>query len=236
MQEPPWGSIGNFTGAATWLCVDCRAQWLRGRASDSRLREPGFESCAAVLKPSASFFTLPSSCSLSCINEYLVIDSCDYVYEQPSHINCSMWLDVFQGSWDGVWLNRSAGEVKCKSALSSPKDWILNYMKTYRYLVWLREPGFEYCTAVLKPLASFLTLHCSSSLSCINEYLAIDSCGYVYEQPLRISCSIRQDASHRSWDGVWLNRSSREVKGKALWAVLRTALYKNLPLQLRCIH
>ena len=28
----------------------CRAQWLRGRASDSRLREPGFESCAAVLK------------------------------------------------------------------------------------------------------------------------------------------------------------------------------------------
>ena len=28
-----------------------RAQWLRGRASDSRLREPGFESCAAVLKP-----------------------------------------------------------------------------------------------------------------------------------------------------------------------------------------
>ena len=36
----------------------CRAQWLRGRASDSRLREPGFESCAAVLKAWASFFTL----------------------------------------------------------------------------------------------------------------------------------------------------------------------------------
>ena len=28
-----------------------RAQWLRGRASDSRLRGPGFESCDAVLKP-----------------------------------------------------------------------------------------------------------------------------------------------------------------------------------------
>ena len=28
-----------------------RAQWPRGRASVSRLREPGFESCAAVLKP-----------------------------------------------------------------------------------------------------------------------------------------------------------------------------------------
>ena len=33
-----------------------RAQWIRGRASDSRLRGPGFESCAAVLKPWASCF------------------------------------------------------------------------------------------------------------------------------------------------------------------------------------
>ena len=32
-----------------------------GRASDSRLREPGFESCAAVLKHWASFFTLNCS-------------------------------------------------------------------------------------------------------------------------------------------------------------------------------
>ena len=36
--------------------IHCRAQWLRGRASDSRLREPGFESCAAGLKPWARFF------------------------------------------------------------------------------------------------------------------------------------------------------------------------------------
>ena len=34
----------------------CRAQWLRGRASDSRLREPGFESCAAVITPWASLY------------------------------------------------------------------------------------------------------------------------------------------------------------------------------------
>ena len=32
-----------------------RAPWLRGTASHSPLREPGFESCAAVLKPWASF-------------------------------------------------------------------------------------------------------------------------------------------------------------------------------------
>ena len=61
-----------------------RPQWLRVRISDSRLREPGFESCAAVLKPWASVFTLHCSSSLSYINEYLAIDSGGYVYEQPS--------------------------------------------------------------------------------------------------------------------------------------------------------
>ena len=36
-----------------YLCA--RAQWLRGRALDSRLQELRFESCAVVLKPWASF-------------------------------------------------------------------------------------------------------------------------------------------------------------------------------------
>ena len=79
-----------------------RAQWLRGRASDSQLREPGFESCAAVLKPWARFFTLHCSSSLSCINEYLTIDSGGYVYRQPSRINCSIWLDASLRSRKGV--------------------------------------------------------------------------------------------------------------------------------------
>ena len=47
--------------------------------------------------------------------------------------------------------------------------------------VELRTIDFENpSAAVLKPWASVFTLHCSSSLSCINEYLAIDSGGYVY--------------------------------------------------------
>ena len=46
------------------------------------------------------------------------------------------------------------------------------------------------------------TLHCSSSLSFINEYMAIDSGGYVYDQPSHINCSIWLDASPRSQDGV----------------------------------
>ena len=60
--------------------------------SDSRLREPGFESCAVVLKPWAGFPTLHFSSSLSCINEYLAIDSGGNVYEQPLHINCKLAL------------------------------------------------------------------------------------------------------------------------------------------------
>ena len=54
----------------------CRAQWLRSRTSDSQLRGPGFGSCAAVLNPCASLFTLYCSSSLGCKNEYLAIDMC----------------------------------------------------------------------------------------------------------------------------------------------------------------
>ena len=32
------------------------------------------------------------------LNEYLAIDSGGYVYKQPSHISCSMWLDAYQRS------------------------------------------------------------------------------------------------------------------------------------------
>ena len=45
----------------------------------------------------------------------------------------------------------------------------------------------------IKTLGNFFILYCSSSLSCINEYLAIDSGGYVYEQPSRINCSIPRE-------------------------------------------
>ena len=54
----------------------------------------------------------------------------------------------------------------------------------------------------VKTLGKFFTLHCSSSLCCINEYLAIDSGEYVYEQPSRNNCSIWLDVSQRRRDGV----------------------------------
>ena len=85
-------------------------KWLRGRALDSQQRGPRFESCAAVLKPWASFFTL----LCCCINEYMAINCGGWVYEQSLRISCSIWLDVYQRSWDGVSYNRSARKVKCK--------------------------------------------------------------------------------------------------------------------------
>ena len=55
-----WLGVGVWSiwvyRSASWVFIDnssdgvVRMQWLRGRASDSRLREPRFESCAAVLK------------------------------------------------------------------------------------------------------------------------------------------------------------------------------------------
>ena len=45
----------------------------------------------------------------------------------------------------------------------------------------------------VKTLGNCFTLHCSSSLSCINEYLAVDSDGYVYKQPFCVNCSIWLD-------------------------------------------
>ena len=49
------------------------------------------------------------------------------------------------------------------------------------------------------------TLHCSSSISCMNEYLAIDSGGYVcMKQFLRINCSMAGCSS--SQDAVRRNR------------------------------
>ena len=64
---------------------------------------------------------------------------CNIILGEPSHFNCSIWLDASQRSWDGVWLNMSAREVKCKSALNNPEDWRLRYIRTYLFFLLLEE-------------------------------------------------------------------------------------------------
>ena len=60
---------------------------------------------------------------------------------------------------------------------------------------WPRGRASDYrlrksCAAVLNLGHVFVILHCSSSHSCMNEYMAIDSGGYLYAQPSRINCSM----------------------------------------------
>ena len=71
----------------------------------------------------------------------------------------------------------------------------------------LRELRFESCAAVLKPWAIFFTVHCSSSLGSINEYLAIDRGGCVYEQTVCFPEKLR-------W--CLIEQVCQEVKCKAL--------------------
>ena len=123
-QEPVWSTNWpcHFKDNLHHARVMCRAQWLRGRASDSRLRWPAFESFAAVLEPWANFFSLHCSSSFSCINDHLTIDSDAYVYV-CAFIVAYGWLDASQRSWDGVWLNRSARKVKCKALWAILRIW-----------------------------------------------------------------------------------------------------------------
>ena len=42
------------------------------------------------------------------------------------------------------------------------------------------------------------------------------------------------DHSHRNWDGIWLNRSVREIRWKALWAFLRNTIVRTLLYPILC--
>ena len=69
---------------------------------------------------------------------------------------------------------------------------------------------------------SFTSRHLSR-LSCINEYLAIDSCGNVTDLVLAHNCCMARMLPGEAENGVGMNRSAREGKKcKALCAVQRT--------------
>ena len=97
-----------------------------------------------------------------------------------------------------------------------------------------REPGFKSHCGRFEPLASLITPRCHSSLSCINEYLAIQTVVDMWTNSLRAAIAAWLNTSQRSWDGLGMNRSASG------WSVKRfeqsygpdTALYKNIPLPL----
>ena len=95
-----------------------------------------------------------------------------------------------------------------------------------------REPGFKSHCGRFEPLASLITPRCHSSLSCINEYLAIQTVVDMWTNSLRAAIATWLNTSQRSWDGLGMNRPARG------WSVKRfeqsygpdTTLYKNVPL------
>ena len=85
-------------------------------ALDSRLREPRFESCAAVWNFGEVVFL-----SIYIVPFHLAVWMSTWLYTvvgictRSLRTLISVWLDASQGSWDGVWLNRSVRELKCKA-------------------------------------------------------------------------------------------------------------------------
>ena len=78
-----------------------------------------------------------------------------------------------------------------------------------------REPGFKSHCGRFEPLASVITPRCHSSLSCINEYLAIQSGGYVNEEPSRSNSSVAEYFPKKlRWP--WNEQVCQGVKCKAL--------------------
>ena len=71
----------------------------------------------------------------------------------------------------------------------------------YAVAQWLEHHTLDHVPPV-KPSAFIFTLHGSSSLSCINEYLAIDIGGYLCMNSLCALISTWLDASQKRRDGV----------------------------------
>ena len=84
--------------------------------------------------------------------------------------------------------------------------------------LWIMMTQVRYSTrAASKKLGNFsFTPHCPSSLSCIDEYLAIDSDGLCERKVYRAVIPVRLNASQRSWTCVCKNRSARRVIASAL--------------------
>ena len=61
----------------------------------------------------------------------------------------------------------------------------------------------------VEPWGNSLTLHCSSSLSCLNEYLAMDSDGYLYMNNPHIHCGL-------SFQEKWLVLNCTDLPGSTV--------------------
>ena len=96
------------------MCEGCSPTflWLCNWGTDSRLKESGFDSCAAM--SNLGLFTLHYFSLHSCVNEYLAIDNGGCLYEQPLCINCSV-AGSFPEKLRRCLNEQICWEVKCKA-------------------------------------------------------------------------------------------------------------------------
>ena len=73
--------------------------------------------------------------------------------------------------------------------------------------IQLSELGFESCAAALHLGQVPFALHCCSSLSCMNEYLAVNSGGYVNTNNLCTCIAAWLSASQSGQTAVQLTKS-----------------------------
>ena len=124
------------------------ARQLSGRTPDSQTCEPGFESPFATVWKIGHLRSLHwRPCWLSCINEYLAIDSGGNVSDLVLARNCCLARMLpgeaeLVSEWTGL-----SGRAKVWSALSGPTDWILRYIKTTFTFTY---KGFTEVTALMK--------------------------------------------------------------------------------------
>ena len=67
-------------------------------------------------------------------SEPVYSDSGGYVYELPSHINCSVWLGAAHRRRDNVRVNRSVREIKCKALSTVLTTGYCTIIRTCLYL------------------------------------------------------------------------------------------------------
>ena len=101
------------------------ALWLEQRTSNRE--NPGSSCCR--FKPWAILLIPHCLSSLSCINEYLAIDSGGYIMWMNSlRAVIATWINAPRRSW--CWNEQVCYWVKCKASCAT--DWISRYMRTYR--------------------------------------------------------------------------------------------------------
>ena len=92
-------------------------------------------------------------------------------------------VSIHMSQYPEAWVQLRDLSATISTTLITKSRWLRGRASHCR----LRGPGFKSCAALGMTV---FTLHCSSSVKFMNEYLAIDIGRYLYENPSRINYSV----------------------------------------------